>query len=45
MGNRGYNAGGFAYMIWVKCYLCGKKFIIGNHNPRRICRKCEKKKS
>lgn len=25
MGARGYNAGGFAWMDWVTCPLCGAK--------------------
>lgn len=44
MGDRGFNAGGFAYMLWVKCERCGKKFPIGRQNPRRECldkAKCE----
>jgi hypothetical protein len=37
MGNRGYNAGGFAYMPRVQCVLCGRTFPIGKSNPRRTC--------
>ncbi len=37
MGNHGFNAGGFAYMDWVHCRLCGRKFPIGKRNKRRVC--------
>ncbi len=37
MGNRGFNAGGFAYMPIVQCTECGARFRIGNKNPRRYC--------
>ena len=37
MGDRGFNAGGYAYMKWVQCTMCGRKFPIGNSNPRRTC--------
>lgn len=42
MGDRGFNAGGFAYMDWVVCRKCGRKFPIGKRNPRRICARREK---
>jgi hypothetical protein len=44
MGSRGHNAGGFAYMDWVVCVKCGRKFPIGKRNTRRVCsdkKKCE----
>jgi hypothetical protein len=31
MGNRGNNAGGFAYMPMVSCERCGRKFKLGIH--------------
>ena len=37
MGNRGHNAGGYAWMRWVECRLCGRRFPIGKRNPRREC--------
>lgn len=37
MGDRGHNAGGFAWMQWVQCTECGCKFPIGQRNPRRVC--------
>lgn len=44
MGDRGFNAGGFAYMDWVVCRKCGCKFPIGRQNKRRTCsnrKRCE----
>lgn len=29
MGDRGFNAGGFAYMTWVKCPKCGRNYPLG----------------
>jgi hypothetical protein len=29
MGDRGFNAGGFAYMVDVTCAKCGRRFKIG----------------
>jgi len=37
MGDHGVNAGGFAYMDWVICRLCRRKFPIGRQNSRRTC--------
>lgn len=37
MGDRGHNAGGYAWMKWVVCTKCGCKFIIGKGNERRTC--------
>lgn len=37
MGNRGHNAGGFAWMPRVACTTCGAIFPIRNANPRRVC--------
>jgi hypothetical protein len=41
MGNRGHNAGGYAWMDWRTC-ACGRKFIIGKRNPQRRCMRCRK---
>lgn len=37
MGDRGFNAGGFAYMKWIHCAKCGRKFPIGRRNTRTVC--------
>jgi ribosomal protein S27AE len=37
VGDRGFNAGGWAYMKRVKCPRCGWSFLIGNRNPRKTC--------
>lgn len=34
MGSRGFNAGGFAYMQFVNCPKCGRKYRLGNR--RRV---------
>lgn len=33
MGDRGFNAGGWAYMRRVWCPLCGLSYLTGNRNP------------
>lgn len=30
MGDRGFNAGGYAYMTPVKCPRCGKAYLVGH---------------
>lgn len=48
MGLHGFNAGGYAYMEWVQCRLCGRKFPIGKHNERRECSNkitCQKRRA
>jgi hypothetical protein len=52
MGNRGFNAGGWAYMRRVWCPLCGWSFLVGIHDdrtydtdtdrPKRVCNRTEK---
>jgi len=52
MGDRGYNAGGWAYMRRVWCPKCGFSFLTGNHDaaayntdtarPMRECRRASK---
>lgn len=37
MGNRGFNAGGWAYMPRVWCPKCGWSFLIGNETFNRYC--------
>lgn len=51
MGARGYNAGGFAWMDWVTCPICGARRPLGRvamENPKNhVCPdrdKCAKRR-
>jgi hypothetical protein len=48
MGDRGFNAGGFAYMPIIQYVRCGAKFRIDNKDPRRECanrEKCDRRRN